>query len=93
MKQPLQSRLIIQDARRKNLSAIALIDPSPKQVTIRKASIGTFKNKENININETQKQKTPQNTNTEDIRKQISQLIKRTTQQQRTKLKKIDIHF
>ncbi|CAD8145454.1 unnamed protein product [Paramecium pentaurelia] len=91
MKQPLQSRLIIQDSRRKNLSAIGFIDPSPKQITIRKASIGAFKNKENININEIQKHKTPQNATTEDIRKQISQLIKRTTQQQRTKLKKIDI--
>ncbi|CAD8058303.1 unnamed protein product [Paramecium primaurelia] len=92
MKQPLQSRLIIQDARRKNLSAVALLDPSPKQITIRKASIGGLKNKENMNSNDTQrKQKSSQNTNTEDIRKQISQLIKKTAQSQRTKLKKIDI--
>ncbi|CAK81696.1 unnamed protein product (macronuclear) [Paramecium tetraurelia] len=87
MKQPLQSRLIIQDARRKSLSAIAFLDPSPKQITIRKAPIEAFKNKENININETQKNKTPQNANIEDIRRQINQPIKRTTQQQKTKQK------
>lgn len=52
MKQPLQNRLIIQDVRRKNLSAVALLDPSPKHITIRKASIGGLKNKENINLNQ-----------------------------------------
>lgn len=47
MKQP---RLVVADVRRKNLSTIALLDPSPKQV--RKASIQLPRTRDKENIPE-----------------------------------------